>query len=732
MKKFFITSLLILLTLFGFAQKKDKNITNFLKTVKVNEWRTSFDFTPEWQYVSSDLYLFNTQKFSDVINSIIIGKKMRWWRRKRYDLQNILITMNLQGLGQYDKITFPLFNFVIQRDQQTGAYKVTSQSNEVIRIVDNYPAPKIQDFISAKVDVKVITKDNQVKIYKLAADQLQTISDIVTNPSGAIVKIVGEFGKMIDAVADSKEFHFSSTIRIYNNENFNQRLHSIVIFAFVPSTENEFQVNVDLTKLKKYLQKNPNPNIDRKFLYNYIRIKKYPYVVIVNYKSKYIPDVPEDIDFDVLKARENKLITDYKKGAIRPEIYELEQDLLTYLKKYAQFQLDLNNYFLNLKNQTTDDYSKFYYFIYKDYLDLKNTYKNTLTLRASNQFFQSDFKPYYDKFLKKAQIALEQNINLQNVRQLTDLVFKLENTPTAQIPTDSATIEKYLGIINSVKLPASEQNTPEVQLVTKWKNYLEQIFYQKEFKNDLERLRLLPVNDQTYQQVMNYQANHNSTNCMLCKKEMNDFVKDFVKKYQQYKLEQAKTNFENVQTDAKVQLIGITKKLSCIKQYLAKYQGSKPAYLQLIAQDVVGLDGKKQTLLAILNRNYVFTSADEITKVTQQIQDLVQSLTKDLNAICAQEALLCDCQKQQEFFAQQAVKQDSTKAVKQANSTKVTTSRRDSSLVITDSTKIARPLQDSLQQTADSLSTIIKQDTVKIDTLQRIQKKEGAEAEPKR
>ena len=658
MKKHFVTILILIASLSLFAQKK-KEVTDYLKTVKVASLNTNFDFTPEWQYISSDLYLFNTEKFSDVINSIITGKKIHWWSRKRYDLQNILITMQTKGLGQYDNITFPLFNFVIERDPDKG-YKVTAETNEVLRIVDNYPAPAVKDFISAKVDVQVITKDNQVKVYKLAASQLETISMLVTNPSDAIVKLVGEFGKMIESVADKKEFHFTSTIRIYQNENFNQQLHSIVVFAFVPSTENEFKINVDLSDLKKLLSQNPNPKIDRKFLYKYIRIKKYPYVVIVNYKSKYVPDVPEDIDFDVIKSREVKLESDYKKGMISPQIYELEKELLGFLKKYAQLQLDLNNYFLNLQNQTTEDYSKFYYFILRDIWNLKNYYRNVLSLRADNKLFKEDFQQYYEKFLKKAEISLNQNLNLQNIKKLADLLYYLENTNPDKIATDSASLENYLNIINSVKLPQSEKNTPIVQLVDKWRKDLEQIYYIKYFQNHLEQLERLPVNDSTYEIVVNFQTDHSKTNCLMCKQQLDSFVKDFLKKYHQYKIEQAQQQFEQLSTKTKLDLIDITKKITCARDYLDNYPGKKPDYLQLIQQDLLRIDNQRQTLLSILNRNYVFTSAADIDKVMSDIKNLSEKIKTGLNAICQQEQPLCTCQNRQQQPLQDSLNQSNT------------------------------------------------------------------------
>ncbi len=636
MKRWIITGIFLLLGLIGFSQ-------DYVKAVKVSTLRTNFDFTPEWQYISSDLYLFNADKFADILNQVITGKKKSIFRKNRLDLRNILITMNLQGLKGYDKITFPLYNFVISKDED-GNVKVNTETNEVIRIIDNYPAPSVADFISAKVDVKVITKDDQVKVYKLAASQLETIANVVTNPSTAVIKLVGEFGKMIQAAADEKEYHFTSTIRIYENENFNQRLHSIVVFVFIPSQQKEDKVKVDLSELDSAL-KDTSVVINRKLLHKYVKVKKYPYVVIVNYKSKYIPDVPEEIDFDVLKARESKLSVDLAKGVINKEIYELEKELLEYLKLYAQFQMDLNNYLLNLENKTTEDFSKFYYFLVRDYWRMKNYYKVVSLARRNNKIFQDEFKPLYDKFMMRVNMHLDQNSNLQKIRGLVETLYYLENTPEGRIPMDSADIENYLAKLYGVPLPESEANTPVMEVLNKWVDYLEQKEYDRIYSRRYAELRMLPVNGESYKKIIEAQREYSLTQCRRCKDSLNVIVNNFQKRYGQYQLRKAKEEFDRVKTDAKVAMIGITKQLSCIRQKLRDYPGVKPEYLQLIEQDAIKLADQKQALLAQLNKNYVFTSVDEIKAVSNEIATSLKELKEGVKSICDQEPQVCDCTK---------------------------------------------------------------------------------------
>ncbi len=638
---------------------------SYLKTVKLGTVKSNYQFSEEWQYVSSDLYMFNTQKFADILNKIISGKKHFWFRRPRYNIRNILVTMNLKGLGGvYDQLTFPLFNYKIEVDQN-GNYKITTHTSEVTRIIDNYPVPAIKDFITANVSVQVITKDKQVQVYKLAASQLEKISMLATNPTTAVMQLVGEFGKMIEAVADNKQYQFNSTIRIYNNENFNQKLYSVVVFVFLPSSVNEFNLKLNLDDLKKYIENDTSPVINRKILYKYIKIKKYPYAVIVNYKSKYIPDVPEEVDFDIIKARENKLQSDLNRGVINKDIYDLEKQLLGYLKLYAQLQLDLHNYFLNLENRTTEDFSMFYYYIMRDYWQMRNYYNNVFKERAGNRLFKSEFASIYKKFATKANVDLSANPNLQNIKSLVNTLFYLENTPKSQLPLDSASVENYLASLNSVPLPKSETTSPQIQLINKWKNYLDNLLYTRDYQRKILQLSSLPVNDQTYRKVLEFQQLHSSTQCELCKQKINEFVQEFMKKYKAYKLQIAQDTFEQVQLRVRSDLIDITKKLSCIKTNLDNYPGTKPAYIQLIEQNAVNIDQDRQTLLGMLNKNYLFTNVSQIEQQTTEMENLLSRIKEQLRALCKQDSDICSCEKAAQYLQQkqqQRVRKDTAQS----------------------------------------------------------------------
>ena len=637
MKKL-ITVLTVILLLTNVGQGQ----TGYLKTVKNGTVRTNYEFTNEWQYVSSDLYMFNAERMADLLNQIITGKKRKFLRKKDKDIQNILITLKLQGLGDYDNITYPLYNFVVSHDEQ-GNYQMQTSTNDVIRIIDNFPAPAIDDFISAKVDVKVITKDNTDEVYKIAAEQLKTISMLAEQPAAAVLKLVGEFGKVIENTTDHKEYQFSSTIRIYQDENFNQQLHSITVFTFIPSNKNEFKIDIDLSDLQKYIDENPNPKINRKILYEKIKCKKYPYIVIVNYKSKYIPTVPDDITFESLKAREAKLKANYDKGVINEDIYALEKELLEYLKLYAQLKLDLNNYELNLKNKITEDYSMFYFLIMRDYWKMKKYYASIDRTEKDNPAYRNEFKKIYDRIMTKANIALEQNNNLREVREMTNMIYYLENTPIDQIPMDTKSIETYLEKLYAVPMPKREANSPELKTVYKWINYLEQNLFDKKYKKQLEELSMLPVNEESYEKIVRYQNENTATNCELCRQEISKVVDSFMKKYEQYQLDKAKSDFEETKLEAQNKLIGFTKTLDCLKENLKNYPVPRPEYISLLEQNALKIEEQKNSLQALVNKNYLFTSTTEIQNTTKEISGLTEKIEKDLNNLCAQEDKICVC-----------------------------------------------------------------------------------------
>lgn len=107
---------------------------------------SNFNFTGEWQYLSTDIFLFNGDKFSSLINELDFGNtgpkrnKRKKSNPEQEQLEYLFITASLKNakfLGDND-ITDPLYNFQISKDREYQTF--VSDNIDYVRIIDNLPA----------------------------------------------------------------------------------------------------------------------------------------------------------------------------------------------------------------------------------------------------------------------------------------------------------------------------------------------------------------------------------------------------------------------------------------------------------------------------------------------------------------------------------------------------------------------------------------------------------------
>lgn len=133
---------LLLGVLVGYACHAQRDIEPLL----IFNDTSNFNFTGEWQYLSTDIFLFNGDKFSNLINELDFGNTgpKRNKRKKSNPEQELLeylfITASLKNakfLGDND-ITDPLYNFQISKDREYQTF--VSDNIDYVRIIDNLPA----------------------------------------------------------------------------------------------------------------------------------------------------------------------------------------------------------------------------------------------------------------------------------------------------------------------------------------------------------------------------------------------------------------------------------------------------------------------------------------------------------------------------------------------------------------------------------------------------------------
>ena len=128
---FFYLLLFIFQVPFLYAQQGIKTLPEFKYTVK-------YKFTDEWQYLSTDMYLFNSAKFNHLINDIAeknslnYGKK--WMKKKKKNaefIEYLMLTANIKDVKFFGgDLTYPIYNFQVKPDKLLLLMPHCLQNNE--------------------------------------------------------------------------------------------------------------------------------------------------------------------------------------------------------------------------------------------------------------------------------------------------------------------------------------------------------------------------------------------------------------------------------------------------------------------------------------------------------------------------------------------------------------------------------------------------------------------------
>jgi hypothetical protein len=628
-----------------------------IETVSQYKFKSNFSFTDEWQYLSTDLYLINSPKFTDLVNDMVNYDPLKKKKKKNKDaeyIEKLLLTANIKDVKFFGgDLTYPIYNFQISNDENEKYQVQTSATNEVIRIIDNLPLSAANDYISASITGEAISNKNPSRINTIVSSQLMSISRI-GNPSSAVLSLVGEFGKFMESSNMGRQYKFNSTIRLYEGQDFNKHLHSISIYVFAPSGMGKLEF--DASKLQAWLEKNPDGMLTSDVISQNVRFDKYPYLAIVNFKSKYItePVVGDEINYQSIDQRKVKIQNAYNTNLINKETYTQELKLLEFLEVFAKLKLDIANYQVNYKNKITEDFSKSFFVIIQDFRKLKYTYKNRLTEFKNTPVFNNEFKPKYESIITNASLYLEQDNNLKNIKELVNSVYELEDGKENML--DSAGRETYLRKLNSLELPATEKNSEEALAIKRLVGNLEYTHYNKEFSEIVSQINKIAANDETLPQVNRIKSNINSTNCKSCKEKVNEAVVLFNQKYEVFQMNAMLKKSETNIKASKDQIYNYLVKEECIAKNFAKlYPDSlqAPAHIQMLKDEFKTLKQSLKDYQQSVKQLEAFITKganiqkDELEKL-KVLFNTADALGESLNAgftnICNKQKALCNCE----------------------------------------------------------------------------------------
>ncbi len=613
-----------------------------IKTLAVYKKAVDFNFSSEWQYLSTDLYLFNTGKFGYLINQIVaannVGKKKKKWQQET--IQSIFIKAIIKDVKFFGSdMVYPIYNLKVSKDQD---YTTQASANvEVIRLIDNLPLTGAKDFIDAELSGQIITQKNSNEFLRLVATQLQNISKY-SKPNVAILDLVGELGKFIESKTTGKQYKFSSTIRLYEDQDFSKRLHSINIFVLLPSSIEKINVTTD--NLTNYLNTTEYPIIDQKKLRQFLNFRRYPMIVIANYKSRYNsqPVIGDQINFDYIAERKLKVSNAYQSELINKDTYVQENMLISYLELFARFKLDINNYKLNKQNKITDDFSKNIFVIMTDYRKLVDMKKQKENEYYNSPIFQNEFKAKYQTVLNTAGIYLEADQDLKNIKDIMSVIERTNNKN--RLKPDSLQMENDLQIMHSFVFPESEKKSLEAQRVNKHIKKTENLMYNQEYTKVIRDLATMQIDDQSLQKRDIYSKQASLTNCNLCRKKLNMALNSYTNRYLDDKKKQAITSNDEQKQKVVSLLFKMIQKKVCIENNIAaQNQDSIPEYFSLFEMEFNKFKGYIDQLNAIVRMNSNELSTDAILEQNMNIESISKKTNQSYTNLCSGLMDLCNC-----------------------------------------------------------------------------------------
>ncbi len=505
----------------------------------------NFSFTGEWQYLSTEIYLFNGEKFSNLINELnfnTITPKRKTFRRKGLSeeyLEYLFITASLKNVRFFsDKdLTYPLYNFQISRDKDNRYCTFVSDNIDHIRIIDNLPLYSAHDFIDAEIQVKAITNNTKDQLLNLVSTQLINISKI-TNPTAALFSIIGEFGNFIDANTRKKEYHFSSTIRLFEQKNFDTRVHSIKVYAL--TTANSKAVDMITKPLSDLLDSTNLTSVNKPFLKKYITYNEYPLIVVVNYKSLYNMEevTGDEVNFASIEKRKLKIENDYTASLINAETYRQEKDYINFLTVFANLKNHLEVYGLNYKTGNNDAIGGSLFRILQYYRQLLKTYDEVKYKYRGNSTYQNVFSKEYESILGYASLYLDDDHNLQQLKLLVKTLLSLEVSPniaTNQLLESTISALRFSDIIKGDLMNQSIEG----QQISSNIKCLEEQLYQSEYEVEVKKLSEVQPNNKTKDASANLKQLIRNTSCGLCRSKGLDAIHDFDFRMEEYNRQQA-------------------------------------------------------------------------------------------------------------------------------------------------------------------------------------------------
>lgn len=585
----------------------------------------NYQFTSEWQYLSTDIFLFNTNKFDQIINELNfyeIGRKRKPKTNTNEKIEFLFVSAGIKNVKLFNgsELVYPLYNFQVNRDTDKKYHTYVNENIDHIRIIDNLPIYSAGNSIDADIRVQAITNNNSDLVLSIIGKQLQTIA-LSGVPSLAALSIVGELGNFLESNTKKREYRFKNTIRLYEQENFDTRLHSVKVFML--QTQNSKPFNFNDTLIKNYLDTVANPKINRALLKQLIPEQNYPYLVVLNYRSMYQMNkiTGDEITQEAVDERRARVLIDYKNGLITEDTYKHERDFIRFLSAFVDFKNSIELYNLNRNSGHNDASKKSLPMViarYNNLLMVNNEMKNKYT---GNPVYKSVFVGEYDDIIAFAQLYLDNDPNLRNAKELVHTLKELENCNVNML--DSVQTEKKLAQLNTATLIGPEfiAKTADGVKASEYIQLLEKHCYNSFFKPTHINLANMPYSQSSEQLARQIKKEAAYTNCNLCKSESAITIEQYNQKIYELKLKHAINIKDSLITSIADSMLSYVTMAKCLRENLGKIgeQGNLPVTYDFLRHQQQQLQIYLSSISQNIKTNFTELSLAEVEKFNETL-----------------------------------------------------------------------------------------------------------------
>jgi hypothetical protein len=628
MKKIFVTVLLIVI--FNVVAK-----TQAIETRMCFADTTAFPFSGEWQYLSTDVFLFNGHQFNKVINDIYLPSSKKGKKRilANERLEYLYITaqlMNVKYFGDND-VVYPLYNFQISNDNESKYQTFVSENIEAIRIIDNLPLYSAGNNIDAKIDVKALTSGDTDNIMGFFGRQLQNLAQ--TGGIGKpILALIGEMGNFIESNAKKKEYRFSSTIRLFEQKSFDTRLHSIRVYAMV--TPNTPTIHMNTTTLRKFMDTCTTAELTKGDLGKFLTYKTYPLIVVANYKSLYRLDgiSGDEVNFANIDKRKVNVENNYRDKLISDETYKQEKTFTGFLTIFANFKSQIELYTLNARTGNIDAANNALGGIVQSYVGLINEYNLINFKYKDNNIFIKSFKSEYAAIIDFASYYLENDPILRGIKTMCATLVDLNKNGIPLKPADQETALRNLRHKDNISGDFNTK-TKEGQNITTLINQIENSLFAQEFNPLIARLNSTPINENAKDEnFIQLSEKMSSTSCQICRDRTQEAIKHYHNRLEELQRTNRLKEYIELARNTEITLINYEKLLGVLKNNLGKYpQGSME--FNTYNRRVSEIERDINNLKEIIGTNMNDKNSQTVESANTKIRNYTESVNTNIEFI---------------------------------------------------------------------------------------------------